>query len=206
MQSQANFWSNLTEGSRAADCRMDHDRVTLSTRRRDWFPGGLGLLRLSYPRATIRVVDDDTQRLIEYRQSLADLLRRSWESFDRTLTALASGALAVSLAFVHDLAPGGVHMWGLLAAAWVLFAISLATNLFSYVTTGTAADFGIKQIDEDLSKVVEERDADRIYGGRWRPWTRGLNRVAAIAFGSGVASLLAFAIVNVSRATGGAHG
>jgi hypothetical protein len=151
-------------------------------------------------------VDEDDERLGEYRRDLLSMHRGAWESFDRTLTALASGALGVSLLFVHDIAPKPVRAWPLIVVAWCLFALSLAVNLLSYMTSASSAEAGRGQVDEDLRKPTRERDPQRVYGSRWNPWTKRLNITSAVGLGVGVAVMLAFAVLNVSRIAGGTHG
>jgi hypothetical protein len=58
--------------------------------------------------------------------------------FDTAIRALSGGALAISLTFVHDIAPHPHHNWTL-AAAWCLFVLALAVNLWSFLTAEAEA-------------------------------------------------------------------
>jgi hypothetical protein len=107
--------------------------------------------------------------------------------FDRVVTTLSSGALAISLVFVHDVAPKPEYN-AFLIVAWTAFALSLLVNLFSYLTS-------IEGLRGDI---------DRIDGRHVTTWlakrpkfTGTLNWWSFYLFLIGVASLVVFAAVNV---------
>jgi hypothetical protein len=54
--------------------------------------------------------------------------------FDKAVMTLAAGALGLSIAFIHDIAPDPTFV-GVLAAAWAFFAASLLAILVSFMTS-----------------------------------------------------------------------
>jgi hypothetical protein len=60
--------------------------------------------------------------------------KRNVEPYDKAILTLSSGALALSLTFIKDLVPPEIAQlnW-ILYLAWVLFVISLATNISGFI-------------------------------------------------------------------------
>lgn len=106
------------------------------------------------------------------------------QDFDKVIVTLATGALAISLVFVHDVAPQPQER-GLLIAAWALFVLSLLSVVISLLTSMHALD-------------VEMSGGSGAGGGSKWGWTTGaLNWVAGISLVVGVALLTAFASLNL---------
>jgi hypothetical protein len=124
--------------------------------------------------------DDD---LIEtdrqwYRQKQTE----AFAQFDRTILTLASGGLAISLVFVHDVAPHPTHVeW--LVTSWSCFALSLLVILASFVTSQLALGEGFRD-PESVSST-------------WSTATWVLNVASAAALFLGVVTLVVFATHNV---------
>jgi hypothetical protein len=75
----------------------------------------------------------------KYRDWLVQADHDASRDYDKTVLTLATGALALSVTFAHDIAPHPVSgSTLLLAAAWVLLTISLAAMLFSLITSQAA--------------------------------------------------------------------
>jgi hypothetical protein len=119
-----------------------------------------------------------------HRERLLELHEKATQSFDRAIMALSGGALAVSIAFIHDVARDPRHTW-VVGLAWVSFAASLLAILGSFLTSEAAIVKMIGQIDAA---------AEEIERGRVTDW---LNRFAAGAFVIGTILLVAFAWLNV---------
>ncbi len=108
---------------------------------------------------------------------------QSQHDFDRAVLTLASGALAISLVFVHDIAPR--PSWkALLVIAWVAFVVSMLAVLLSFRTSEWAHRDEYERIQSDRP---EAKDA----------WTPALNAIATAALIGGIALLLAFATLNL---------
>jgi hypothetical protein len=113
------------------------------------------------------------------------------ESFDKAIMSLSGGALAISITFVHNVAPDPTNR-GLLTTSWFLFAGSLLLILISFLTSQAAI---LNQIGELNGRGA----ADRSWWKRWLNagvWTTVLNFLSAGAFVAGVIFLVLFARVN----------
>jgi hypothetical protein len=73
----------------------------------------------------------------KHREWLVSAYENATQSFDKAIMTLAGGALGVSIAFIHDVAPKPEHKW-LLGVAWSLFALSLLLILASFLTSQRA--------------------------------------------------------------------
>lgn len=98
--------------------------------------------------------------------------------------ALSGGALAISIAFIHDVAKNP-HERGVLGVAWVSFAASLCCVLVSFLTSERA----ILKMAQEMDNEAEETTRGRI--------TDYLNWASAGAFLVGVLFLVIFALLNI---------
>jgi hypothetical protein len=121
---------------------------------------------------------------IEERKRLTALHEKATDSFDRAVMTLSGGALGISLAFIHDVAPHPRHVW-VLGIGWILFAVSLLLILGSFLTSERA-----------IVRMVTAMDAGESAIARGR-WTDYLNWASAGAFILGVAFLVLFAWSNL---------
>jgi len=119
-------------------------------------------------------------------RGLIEAQGQAFADFDRTVLTLASGALAISLVFVHNVAPHPGHV-GWLVWSWAMFGSSLIAILCSYMTSQMAHKVRIENL--------YEKKADTTTG--WSAATWGLNIAAAATFVSGVGLLIEFAASNV---------
>jgi uncharacterized BrkB/YihY/UPF0761 family membrane protein len=122
----------------------------------------------------------------KHREWLVSAYEGATQSFDKAIMTLAGGALGVSIAFIHDVAPKPIHKW-LLGVAWILFAVSLLLILISFLASQRAILDMMRQIDEDVEKVARGKATDR------------LNWTAAGSFVVGVVFLVIFALYNLGR-------
>jgi hypothetical protein len=123
------------------------------------------------------------------RQWLVQADHTASRDFDKAVMTLAAGALAVSIAFVQDVARDPVHV-GWLGAAWGLFATSLMLILVSFLTSQHA-------LRREMRVLSGEREADERPGGWLSALTIGLNWTSAGALVFGVLALVAFALYNL---------
>jgi len=122
------------------------------------------------------------------RQWLLQADHAASRDFDKAIMTLAAGALGVSIAFVHDVAPHPVRVaW--LGWAWGLFAASLVLILLSFLTSQHA-------LRREM-KVLSGERSDRRPGGWLGLATIGLNWTSAGALVSGVVALVVFALYNL---------
>jgi hypothetical protein len=106
-------------------------------------------MRLRCSRARVEK-DAEVDELNEYRQWLVTAHQSSSQAYDKAIMTLAGGALAISLTFIHDVAPHPVRR-NLLVLAWLLLALSLLLILVSHLTSQEAILNQIADIDEPPS-------------------------------------------------------
>jgi hypothetical protein len=99
---------------------------------------------------------------------------------------LAGGALGISLAFVHQVAPNPTHK-GWLAWAWGLLALSLLLIFASFLASQQA-----------ILREIRLRDRKKVWGWDIPGWmTTTLNVTSGAAFIMGVVCLVRFAWFNI---------
>src|SRR6266567_3787891 len=79
---------------------------------------------------------EERKEVLEQRKLLIDLQNQSSQSFDKTLIALAGGALTISIGFIRQTVPvalPGTTIW--LALSWLFLILSLFASLFSQFTS-----------------------------------------------------------------------
>jgi hypothetical protein len=108
--------------------------------------------------------------------------------FDKAIMTLAAGALGLSIAFVHDLAPHPQAV-PMLAVAWLMFAGSLLAILLSFLFSQSALRREITAIDQSTVLATP--------GGTPGKVTFCLNISGAAFLILGVVSLVVFAMINV---------
>jgi hypothetical protein len=141
------------------------------------------------------VADDATvEDQLSQRDWLVRAHNQASRDFDKLVITLSSGALAISLVFVHDVAPKPTST-GWLYIAWVLFALSLLLNLVSYLFSMAAINVYIAWIDKLKKPKVGEDGKDK--DTWWTRSTAGLNLLSVAALVLGVLALLLFAGKNI---------
>jgi hypothetical protein len=121
---------------------------------------------------------------IDERKRLTDLHEKATDAFDRAVMTLAGGALAISIAFIHDVAPHPRHKW-VLGLGWIMFAASLLLILLSFLTSERAIVGMVGRLDRADQEIPRGK------------WTDYLNWTSAGAFILGVAFLVLFAWLNL---------
>jgi len=80
------------------------------------------------PDTTVQVVDVDRDKTI-------DIFKQAMESFDKTMVTVSGGALAVSITFLHDIAPDPSRLSLIpLGIGWGSLIISLGSIIYSMPT------------------------------------------------------------------------
>lgn len=115
------------------------------------------------------------------------------KEMDKTSLALSTGALALSLTFLHDIAPDPIP-WTLriLAASWIMLVVSMLATSFSFYFSQLAYSLEIKKWDDNYTdtKAYESMNC-------WTQMISCLNLLALIFLATGVGLLAWFALVNV---------
>jgi hypothetical protein len=121
-----------------------------------------------------------------YRQSLVEAHQKSSDAYDKAIMTLAGGGLAISITFVHEVAPHPVHK-GWLAWSWGLLALSLGLIFLSFLASQYA-----------ISRRIKEWDKHPVWGWNVPGWmTATLNLLSGGAFIAGVVCLVRFAWFNI---------
>jgi hypothetical protein len=105
--------------------------------------------------------------------------------FDTAIRALAGGALAISITFVHDIASNPKDEWSL-GLSWALFAAALAFNLISFRTSARASGAMLRVMLEGKEESLPEGKETSV-----------LNWSSLFAFLGGVLFLVLFAVLNL---------
>jgi hypothetical protein len=125
----------------------------------------------------------------ERKQSIASLdadVTAAAAAFDKIVSYLAGGALALSITFLHDIAPAPVHE-GRLAIAWTALWGALIASMFSFIASDSAN-----------RKLIDRLSAGEGLKRDWRYYaTLVLNWVSAAGVVVGTGSLAWFAYANV---------
>lgn len=134
----------------------------------------------------------ESSDLKAYRDWLIKADYEASEAYDKAIMTLSGGALAISITFIHDIAPSpkpATVYW--LAIAWCAFGLSVALSLISKLTSQWA-----------LRKAIDQTDSLTIYdqspGAGFSDVTKYLNIIAGMAFLIGVGTLARFAVLNVA--------
>jgi hypothetical protein len=128
----------------------------------------------------------ETDRAGDYRKELAESSRASTDAFDKAVATIAGGALALSITFIHDIAPSPVHK-GWIGIAWGAFAVALVGSTASFLTSDVAHRRAITKLDE--GKPWKQ--------GGWGWTTIALNWTCAGAILAGAGALAIFAYLNL---------
>jgi hypothetical protein len=116
------------------------------------------------------------------RKGLIEMYGKALESFDRAVLAVAGGGLAISVTFLHDVAPhpvGRSLLW--LWIGWIGLALSLSSIIASMLTGHRALE-------------------DALRGGKitkFTGYTTALNIAAGLTVVVGLLSLAGFAQINM---------
>lgn len=127
---------------------------------------------------------------------------RATTSSDRQVLLLSAGALALSITFLHDIAPcpKAWTVW-FLGAGWIGLVAAIVATVLSFRASSEAFLQQIRESDElyrtSKSPIVNEAAVLR---------TRMLTRIAAAGFGVGLSCLALFAVFNSTFKPGGHHG
>ena len=139
---------------------------------------------------------EERKAYLDERKLLVETERDTAKTFDTSLITLISGALAISLVFMKEIAPTP-HSISLLVASWVSFVLALLLIMASFLTSQKATR---KQRDI-LDALQADASANQV--NREANWTNLLNWSAIITFIFGVVFLVCFAATNVESRTKG---
>jgi hypothetical protein len=135
---------------------------------------------------------DHQTQMTDYRNWLINAEQKSQEQFDKTVLSLSGGALGISFVFLKDIiGPQSISYPTFLLFAWVCWAFSTSSVLFSYHLSHLSLRHAISQVDNETIYVEKP-------GGKYATWTNYLNKMGLILFLLGVLCITIFASYNLS--------
>lgn len=138
----------------------------------------------------------DKDDYYRFRSDLAKVEQQSADQHDKTLVALAGGALAVSITFLEKIAPNpSPDSYSLLALGWLFLVICLCVILLSFLTSQWACQQQMELWDREYrgdEGASQESNA-------WSATTQKLNLASYLLFVLGVTFVTLFTFVNLGR-------
>lgn len=130
------------------------------------------------------------------RDHLIRLQLSNSEGFDRAILTFSSAGFALSITVVKDLVRNGPmhHAWSL-QVSWVLFALSIATVVISYITSQQGIN---DHLDYAHQYYEEGCDEFRSKSSPWRHWTIRLGYAGGVFFLLAITALILFSISNMA--------
>ena len=113
-------------------------------------------------------------------------------SLDKTMITLSSGALVLSITFIHEIAPQPILV-GLLFASWAFFLLSLISMVISLITS----QYAFREAQKKLAASYEAESSEVTYASKTDMCTAVLTWISIVAFVLGVAFLAWFAVENI---------
>jgi hypothetical protein len=117
---------------------------------------------------------EERKEVLEQRKLLIDLQNQSSQSFDKTLIALAGGALTISIGFIRQTVPvalPGTTIW--LALSWLFLILSLFASFFSQFTSQYGLMKSCEELDSEyLGGPLQRRPSYAHIPGRAYMWVR----------------------------------
>jgi len=131
--------------------------------------------------------------LIKYKEELITLLHKSQDSFEKQLSYISAGSLALSIGFIKDVIKNisiANHKW-LLSTGWILLGVTLLINCISHIRAADLHNLTIKNIDEGKydQLIVRKRHTEISY----------VNWFTVGTLATGIFCIIIFVIINVSK-------
>jgi len=133
----------------------------------------------------------ERETYLSERKTLIEIEIGSARSFDKAMLTLSAGALAISLTFIHDIAPSPKLKF-LLILVWFCLIASLFTTLLSFL-------FSVEACREQRKILNASYESDQIKEQEniWDKRTGALNWCSILFFIIGVTFLFIFTLLNL---------
>ena len=136
--------------------------------------------------------DPERREYLQERRLAIDAEGEVSTSFDKAMLTLSAGALALSITFIHQVAPAPRLMW-LLLLSWLGFSLTLLATLVSFLLSQASLRRYREIMDNRYEgKVDDERNTPAT-------WTKALNIASIALFTTGAALLVPFCFLNLAR-------
>lgn len=130
---------------------------------------------------------------VEFRKSVYETKSKSEDDFEKYITLIASGALALSLTLIDKLVPikDASYIW-LLVVGWCLFSVTLFINLLSHFLSKMYSEKTISEVDTGLEKDIILKNIDSRNSK-----IDCLNIISIISIFLGILSIILFVTLNI---------
>lgn len=129
---------------------------------------------------------------------MVEAVLSSAEQFDKYILTLASGALALSLTFIKNIAPFPVpYSTIILSVSWLCLIVSILSTLISFLTSQKACSNQIQILENSYLRECQPEKNCMSLATMW------LNRTSILFFILGISFLSIFSIVNLNNPTRG---
>jgi hypothetical protein len=127
----------------------------------------------------------------KYRDALIRIKEKSEDDFEKNITYISAGGLALSLTLIDKIVNLGNSIYKpILIISWTLFTISLLTNLISHYISSYYHDKSINEIDKKNPDILENID-------RRNQILRIINITNVVLLILGIAFLVVFTSINI---------
>jgi hypothetical protein len=126
-----------------------------------------------------------------YKEELIGLLHKSQDSFEKQLSYLSAGSLALSIGFIKDVIKniGQAECKWLLSLGWVLLGITLLANCISHIRAAGLHNRTIKEINDGVYN-------QQIVFSRYKEISL-FNWISVLVMVVGIAAIILFVIINI---------
>jgi hypothetical protein len=110
----------------------------------------------------------------------------NYESLDKSILTLSSGALALSVTFIKDLVPIAASVWSFaLYVSWLMFVLAIISTLASALVSQAAHERQLENVESYRGGTddLEAKNNPCITGIKW------LNRASATFFFIGLVAM-----------------
>lgn len=135
---------------------------------------------------------EDVAQIKAFGQELKDLFHKSQDTFEKQLSYISAGALALSVGFIKDIVhpiKDSTYKWMLLAG-WGLLISTLLLNLVSHMVAGKFAKRGARETRE-FEKLY---DPEKI--NRRANWIEGINWTTIVMLAGGIILIILYITFN----------
>jgi uncharacterized hydantoinase/oxoprolinase family protein len=137
------------------------------------------------------MVDEIPEFLIKYKEELIDLLHKSQNAFEKQLSYISAGSLALSIGFIKDVVKNisSANCKWLLVTGWTLLGLTFLVNCISHIRAAdlhnkTIADINYGRYDP---KKIENRYKE----------VSAVNWITVCTMIAGISSIIIFVSLNI---------
>lgn len=133
----------------------------------------------------------------DYRSSIYEQQTKSHDSFEKAMTFLSSGALALTLTFHDKIVPTQNASWvSLIALGWLFLAATLFLNLLSHYRSSMSLNKSADEIDKVISYELSFEDFNSNLEERNNSINR-LNNITIWLLGIGLVLVIVYVTINI---------